>query len=61
MSDKKTKPTRLEKWMMAITFAEADEHDTALEMMGQKPAKREQKSTSRKKEARIDQRPDLRV
>ena len=61
MFDKKTKPSKLERLMMAVTFAEADEHDTALEMMGQEPAKKPQKSITRKQEVRTDKRPNLRA
>jgi hypothetical protein len=60
MFDKKTEPNRLERLMMAVTFAEAGEHDTALEMMAQKPAaKRQEKHLKRRQEKRADQRPVL--
>ena len=45
--------------MMAVTFAEAGEHDTALEMMGQGPAKKQQKQNRRKQDKREDRRPVL--
>ncbi|MDY6904741.1 MAG: hypothetical protein SWH61_08645 [Thermodesulfobacteriota bacterium] len=52
---------KLERIMMAVTFAEANEHDTALELMAEsdQPAKQQRK----KKTARVqaDNRPQMRM
>lgn len=52
---------KLERIMMAVTFAEANEHDTALECMAESdtPAKQQRKE----KAARVqsDNRPQLRM
>ena len=36
----KSRLTKFDRWMMAITFAEAGEQEMALEMMNQKPKKK---------------------
>ena len=61
MFNKKTNPTRLEKWMMAVTFAEAGEQDTALKMMGQEPDERQHKSVGQRRDKRTARRPVLRA
>jgi hypothetical protein len=43
MFTEKKRPSKLEKLMMAVTFAEAGERVTALEMMGKEPDKRQEK------------------
>ena len=58
-SEKQTLWKRLECLMMAVTFAEANEHDLALEMLGRKPAKRLRQRPQNREESRKDQRPVL--
>jgi hypothetical protein len=50
---------RLESLMVAVTFAEANEQDLALEMLGQKPDKRLRQRPRRREKSRKDQRPVL--
>jgi len=59
ISKKKTLWQRMECLMMAVTFAEANEHDLALEMLGHKPDKRLRQRPQRREESRKDQRPVL--
>jgi hypothetical protein len=49
----------VDRWMAAITFAQADERETALDILHDKPKK--QKRTSAKIERREEQRPELRM
>lgn len=51
---------KFEKLMTAVTFAEAGQKDTALEIMNERPAKRSKRQTEKVKN-RIDQRPVLRA
>jgi hypothetical protein len=51
---------KFEKLMTAVTFAEAGQKDTALEIMNEKPVNRS-KRPSEKPRNRIDQRPVLRA
>jgi hypothetical protein len=51
---------KFEKLMTAVTFAEAGQKDTALEIMNEKPVNRS-KRRSEKPTNRIDQRPVLRA
>jgi cell fate (sporulation/competence/biofilm development) regulator YmcA (YheA/YmcA/DUF963 family) len=51
---------KFERLMTAVTFAEAGQKDTALEIMKERPAKRS-KRKAEKVRNRIDQRPVLRV
>jgi hypothetical protein len=59
MLKKETLRDKLEKMMMAVTFAEAGEHETALRMMGKRPDRRRQKRIRSKEEKRPDRRPVL--
>ncbi len=61
MFTEKKRPSKLEKLMMAVTFAEAGERDTALEMMWKEPDKRQQKRIRRRQDKRTDRRPVLRA
>ena len=51
---------KFERLMTAVTFAEAAQRDTALEIMHEKPANRS-KNKSEKVSNRVDQRPVLRA
>jgi len=61
MFNEKTKLSRLQRLMVAVTFAEAVEYDTVLEMMGHWKTKRPQKCNKHRQEKRIDRRPVLMV
>lgn len=61
MKPRKTQPSKLERLMMAVTFAEANEADTALEMLEGGSVKRTQKRSRRTKTQGNDQRPVLRA
>ena len=50
---------RIECIMAAVAFAEANEHDTALEMLARQPDKRLGKRPQNRKESRKDRRPVL--
>ena len=56
---KQTLWKRMESLMVAVTFAEANEHDLALEMLGQKSDKRVRQRPKRREKSRKDQRPVL--
>jgi hypothetical protein len=59
ISKKQTLWKRLESLMVAVTFAEANEHDLALEMLEQKPDKRLRQRPRLQDKSRKDQRPVL--
>ncbi|MCG6894069.1 MAG: hypothetical protein LJE65_10720 [Desulfobacteraceae bacterium] len=50
---------RMARLMMAATFAEANEHESALEMLTQEPGERPQQRPRKKNESRADRRPVL--
>ena len=52
---------RFDRLMAAITFAEAGERETALEVMGQKPKKKIQKRIGSRISKRENRRPDMRI
>ena len=51
---------KFEKLMTAVTFAEAGQKDTAVEIMNEKPVNRNKRQTEKVRN-RIDQRPVLRA
>lgn len=59
MFKKETLLRKLERMMMAVAFAEAGEHETAQEIMGQRPAMQQRKSIRRRQEKQADRRPVL--
>jgi hypothetical protein len=50
---------RMARLMMAVTFAQANEHESALEMLTQEPGERPQQRPRKKNESRADRRPVL--
>jgi hypothetical protein len=52
---------KIDRWMVALTFAEAGYPDTALEMMGRQIKHRQRKRRNRREETRADNRPTLNV
>jgi len=52
--------SKFEKLMTAVTFAEAGQRDTALEIMNERPVNRSKRKTDKVRN-RIDQRPVLRA
>jgi hypothetical protein len=59
MKKRNSKISRFDRWMMAVTFGEAGEAKTAMELMGERTGKRNRKQKGRKIETRIDPRPRL--
>ena len=53
--------TRFDRMMMAVTFAEAGERSTALEMAYSRPERKEGTRKRRRAEKRTDNRPVLRT
>jgi len=60
MNRKSPRISKFDRWMMAITFAEAGDPETALGIMDE-ATKKNQKQNRRKIEKRVDQRPRLRA
>jgi len=60
MNRKSPRISKFDQWMMAITFAEAGDAETALGIMDE-ATKKNQKQNRRKIEKRVDQRPRLRA
>jgi len=58
MNRKSTHISKFDRWMMAITFAEAGDPETALGIMGE-ARKTNQRQNRRRIEKRTDQRPRL--
>lgn len=52
---------RLRRLLIAATFAEAGEHETAMEVMDQKAEQKKRKKARRKKEKTKAQQPTLRL
>lgn len=61
MFDIKARINRFDRWMMAATFAEAGERETALEMMNQLPRKKNRKRVKYRVMKREEQGPVLRA
>jgi hypothetical protein len=59
MDKKSPHISKFDRWMMAISFAEAGDPKTALDITGQTSRKTNQKQNRRKIRSRIDQRPRL--
>ncbi len=59
MDRKSSRISKFDRWMTAVTFAEAGEPEPALHMIGQKSRETNQKQSRRKIRSRIDQRPKL--
>ena len=51
----------VDRWMAAITFAQANESETALDILHDKPEKEKQQQTAIRTPRREEQRPDLRM
>lgn len=56
---RQTLKKRIERILMAATFAEANEHGSALEMLAKQPEKRLRQRSENRKESRKDRRPVL--
>ena len=52
---------KVDRWMVAVTFAEAGYPDTALEMIGRRVKKRRDKRLDRREHRRAGNRPTLNV
>ena len=61
MSKIKDRILRLDQWMVAITFAEAGERETALEVMNQTSRKQNRKRVQNRVRKTEDNRPVLRA
>ncbi|MBW1752448.1 MAG: hypothetical protein JRI92_04715 [Deltaproteobacteria bacterium] len=51
----------VDRWMAAITFAQADESETALDILHDKPERKKQQRTEIRTPRREEQRPELRL
>ena len=51
----------VDRWMAAITFAQADERETALDILHDKPERKKQQRSTTRIERREEQRPELRM
>ncbi len=61
MERKSPRISKFDRWMMAITFAEAGDAKTARNIIRESAGKRNQKQNRREIESRIDHRPRLRA
>ncbi len=57
----KKRPNLFDRWMMAVTFAEAGDRETALSLIGQAPRQRGRKQARPKVRPQAEQRPVLRA
>ncbi len=51
----------VDRWMASITFAQAGEHETALDILHDKPERKKQQRTEIRTPRREEKRPDLRM
>ena len=51
----------VDRWMAAITFAQADEHGTALDILHDTPEREKRKRTEIRTPQREEKRPELRM
>ena len=61
MSGEKRRLNWLDRFMVAITFAEAGDHETAIAFMNEKPVKKKRKRNRVRTERRVEDRPVLRM
>ena len=61
MSEEKRRLNWLDRLMVAITFAEAGDHKTAIAFMEEKPVRKKRKQNRARTERRVEDRPVLRV
>jgi hypothetical protein len=61
MSDTKAKINRFDRLMAAISFAEADEREMAMEVLGRDGETRKRKRSRRRIDRRKNERPDIRA
>lgn len=59
MSGNKSRINRFDRWMIAVTFAEAGDPKTALDVIDQGPRQKNRRQKRRKIEERADDRPVL--
>ena len=61
MSGEKVRLNWLDRLMVAIAFAEAGDHRTAIAFLNEKPVKKKRKQRRARVEPRVEDRPVLRV
>ena len=61
MSEEKTRLNWLDRMMVAISFAEAGDHETAIQFLNEKPVKKKRKQSRTRVERRVEDRPVMRV
>jgi hypothetical protein len=61
MFGNKLRIRKLERWMMAVTFAEAGDHQTALALLSEKDSMESRSKKRRRIQRRPDHRPFLRA
>jgi hypothetical protein len=61
MFGEKVRLNWLDRLMVAIAFAEAGEHETAIAFLNEKPVKKKRKQRRPRVERRVEDRPILRV
>ena len=61
MSEEKRRLNWLDRLMVAISFAEAGDHETAIAFLNEKPVKKKRKQNRARAERRVEDRPVLTV